>query len=90
MIGANHPLGFARSAQQFMAAVLADVIKSAQDAFTVTDRHDALTLNMGCHVTAIFAQRFFMAKKLPRFMEDFTLIDLQPMGIDISVFMHRQ
>ena len=60
MIGAGNGIYFAAALQEFMATMLADVIKGPQLAVFVSTGEYALSLDLGCDITAGLGKLFLM------------------------------
>ena len=85
VVGAGDEPGRARTLQQLVPAVLADVVEGAQRTVLAANRDDASILNARGDVAPGLAQRLLVAEVLPASPEDLLALDLQVVRTDVAV-----
>ena len=71
--------------QQFVSAVLADIVEGAQHAVPAADRDDAPALDAGGPVAARLAQHLLVAQILPAPAEDLLALGFEISRVDVAV-----
>jgi hypothetical protein len=90
MVGTRNEASIARALQQFMPAVLADVIKTPQLAFGVARGEDTLPLDVRSNIAAWFTQFAFVAEILPGLVKNVHALNFQVTRIPVTGFVDRK
>src|SRR5690348_4737067 len=90
VVRTHDPRRLAFTRQEFMRAMFADIVESAQDALPVPDNGDRLACDLDGHEGARLAQLFGMAYPLPCLGDDLLQVDLMPSRIDIRLGAERK
>ena len=72
-----------------MTPMLADVIKGPQLAVFVSTGKYALSLDLGCDITAWLGELFLMTQKLPTLVEYLLTLKIKKVRVPVAVRMQR-
>src|SRR5215472_3940451 len=89
MIGAHYLRSAALSTQQLVCPMLADIVERAERALAISYDRDRLAGDFDRNERARLPQFLGVADPLPRFRDDFLLINVMPAGVRIGLGPER-